>query len=158
MVCNTQNHWVSGLCPSSGILNSREHNVSETGSVSVLRWERGVIEVQRLRLAHSKGLYRVGGSLPWPEDRRRSRFQNVVFSSIKNSWRWTNSRNPVILRTTNIINFLMYLFYFFCILWLSLASLFHIIRMAPPSQLVQICEGLVHVYTYLSRIIWSEQF
>jgi hypothetical protein len=29
-----------GLCPSSGILKkSREHNVSETGSVSVLRSE-----------------------------------------------------------------------------------------------------------------------
>jgi hypothetical protein len=37
MVYNTQNHWVSGLCASSGILNIRKHNVSETGSVSVLR-------------------------------------------------------------------------------------------------------------------------
>jgi hypothetical protein len=37
MVFNTQNYWVSGLCPSSGILNTRKHNVSETGSVSVLR-------------------------------------------------------------------------------------------------------------------------
>jgi hypothetical protein len=26
----SQNHWVFGLCPSSGILNTREHNVSET--------------------------------------------------------------------------------------------------------------------------------
>jgi hypothetical protein len=33
-VCNTQNYWVSGLCPSSGILNTGKHNVSETGSVS----------------------------------------------------------------------------------------------------------------------------
>jgi hypothetical protein len=32
-----QNHRVSGLCPSSGILNNGKHNVSETGSVSVLR-------------------------------------------------------------------------------------------------------------------------
>jgi hypothetical protein len=34
-----ENHtyWVSGLCPSSGILNIRKHNVLETGSVSVLR-------------------------------------------------------------------------------------------------------------------------
>jgi hypothetical protein len=29
---NVQNCWVYGLCPSSG-----KHNVSETGSVSVLR-------------------------------------------------------------------------------------------------------------------------
>jgi hypothetical protein len=33
-----QNPWVSGLCPSSGILNSRKHNVSGTESVSVFRW------------------------------------------------------------------------------------------------------------------------
>jgi hypothetical protein len=27
----TQNYWVSGLCPSSGILETTKHNVSETG-------------------------------------------------------------------------------------------------------------------------------
>jgi hypothetical protein len=32
-----QNYWVLGFCPSSGILETRKHNVSETGSVSVLR-------------------------------------------------------------------------------------------------------------------------
>jgi hypothetical protein len=32
-----QNYWCFGLCPSFGILDSRKHNVSETGSVSVLR-------------------------------------------------------------------------------------------------------------------------
>jgi hypothetical protein len=40
MVYNTQNHcffWGGGFCPSSGILETRKHNVSETGSVSVLR-------------------------------------------------------------------------------------------------------------------------
>jgi hypothetical protein len=36
-VYNTQNYWVFGLCPSSGILDTRKHNVSETGSVFVLR-------------------------------------------------------------------------------------------------------------------------
>jgi hypothetical protein len=36
-----QNHWGSGLCPSSGILKTRKHDVSETGSVSVLRWREG---------------------------------------------------------------------------------------------------------------------
>jgi hypothetical protein len=36
MEYNTQNYWVFGLCPSSGILETRKHNVSETGSVSVL--------------------------------------------------------------------------------------------------------------------------
>jgi hypothetical protein len=34
---NTQNYWVFGLCQSSGILETRKHDVSETGSVSVLR-------------------------------------------------------------------------------------------------------------------------
>jgi hypothetical protein len=33
------NYCISGRCPSSGILKTREHNVSETGSVSVLRWK-----------------------------------------------------------------------------------------------------------------------
>jgi hypothetical protein len=31
MVYHTQNYWVFGLCPSSGILETRKHNVSETG-------------------------------------------------------------------------------------------------------------------------------
>jgi hypothetical protein len=42
MVYNTQNYWVSGLCPSSGILNARKH-ISETGSVSVLRSEPPIV-------------------------------------------------------------------------------------------------------------------
>jgi hypothetical protein len=33
MEYNTQNYWVSGLRPSSGILNTRKYIVSETGSV-----------------------------------------------------------------------------------------------------------------------------
>jgi hypothetical protein len=32
-----KNNWVFGLCASSGILETRKHNVSETGSFSVLR-------------------------------------------------------------------------------------------------------------------------
>jgi hypothetical protein len=35
---NTQNYWVFGLSPSSGIIETRKHDVSETGSVSVFRW------------------------------------------------------------------------------------------------------------------------
>jgi hypothetical protein len=39
MVYNTQRYWVFGLCSSSGFFlnNNEKHNVSETGSVSVLR-------------------------------------------------------------------------------------------------------------------------
>jgi hypothetical protein len=33
-----QNYWVFGLCPLSTILETRKHRVSETGSVSILRW------------------------------------------------------------------------------------------------------------------------
>jgi hypothetical protein len=50
MIHNIQNYWVSGLCPSSGILNTKNHNVSGTGSVSVIRcfplftWERKLIQ------------------------------------------------------------------------------------------------------------------
>jgi hypothetical protein len=38
MVYHTQNYWALGLFPSSGILGTRKHDVSETGSVSVLRF------------------------------------------------------------------------------------------------------------------------
>jgi hypothetical protein len=37
MVYNTHNYWAVGLFPWSGILKTREENVSETGYVSVLR-------------------------------------------------------------------------------------------------------------------------
>jgi hypothetical protein len=37
MVYNTQNYWVFGLCPLSAVLKTREHNISETGSISLLR-------------------------------------------------------------------------------------------------------------------------
>jgi hypothetical protein len=33
MVYNTWSHWVSGLWPSSGILNTRKHNVSSKGNM-----------------------------------------------------------------------------------------------------------------------------
>jgi hypothetical protein len=34
---SNQNYWGFGLFPSSGILKTREHNVSEIGYVSILR-------------------------------------------------------------------------------------------------------------------------
>jgi hypothetical protein len=40
MVYKTQNYLVFGLCSLSGILETRRHNVSETGYVSVLRLGR----------------------------------------------------------------------------------------------------------------------
>jgi hypothetical protein len=46
-----QNYWVFGLFPSSGILGTRKHNVSKTGSVSVLRcgWGEHTYSVVSLR-------------------------------------------------------------------------------------------------------------
>jgi hypothetical protein len=35
------NHWVSGICASSGILNNRKHDVLETASVAALRRGEG---------------------------------------------------------------------------------------------------------------------
>jgi hypothetical protein len=49
MMYHTQNYWVFGLRPSSGILETRKHNVSETGFVSVLRWEEDTYSVRSLR-------------------------------------------------------------------------------------------------------------
>jgi hypothetical protein len=34
---HSQNYWISGLCPMSGILNTRKHDIPETGSVSIFR-------------------------------------------------------------------------------------------------------------------------
>jgi hypothetical protein len=34
----SQNCWVFGFCPPSGIVKTRKHNVSGIGSVSVFRW------------------------------------------------------------------------------------------------------------------------
>jgi hypothetical protein len=36
MVYNTQNYWVFGLFPPSGILEARKRDVSETGSGPVI--------------------------------------------------------------------------------------------------------------------------
>jgi hypothetical protein len=80
MAHNTQIYW---------ILNNRKHSVSETGPVSVLRRgeedtysDESTWPVPWLRLALSKGLNRVGVSLPSSEDGNRFSFRNGVFSSI----------------------------------------------------------------------------
>jgi hypothetical protein len=75
MVYNTQGYWGFLTFPSSSILETRNHDVSETGSVSVLRWkggektptQLGALEraiLQWLRLALSKGPNWAGCFLP----------------------------------------------------------------------------------------------
>jgi hypothetical protein len=69
MVYNTQNCWFFGTFPSPGILKNRKHDVSETASVSVLRWggktptELGPLERANLDW-DSKGPLRWGGKTP----------------------------------------------------------------------------------------------
>jgi hypothetical protein len=61
MAYNTQTYWIFGLFPSSGIQENRKHDVSETGSVSILRWGgRHSVMPQWLRLARFKGSNWVG--------------------------------------------------------------------------------------------------
>jgi hypothetical protein len=67
MVYNTQNSWVFGLCPSSGI--------------------------QLLTLALSKGPITVGVS-PSPEGGNRSSFRNVVFYSFLEYWMMEKVQKP----------------------------------------------------------------
>jgi hypothetical protein len=39
-----QNYQVSGLCPASKLLDARRHDISESGSVSILRCRNGPLE------------------------------------------------------------------------------------------------------------------
>jgi hypothetical protein len=77
MVYNTQNYWISGLCPSSGILNTRKHNVSEIGSVSVLRWGEGYSPSFRNVCAPPARIYTVD----------KLRVQWILFRPQLDSWR-----------------------------------------------------------------------
>jgi hypothetical protein len=56
----TQNSWISGLCPPPGILNTRKHDVSETGCVSVLRWGGGETPTLLGPLERAKGNHWTG--------------------------------------------------------------------------------------------------
>jgi hypothetical protein len=93
-----KNYWGFGLCPSSGILKTRKHNISETGSFSVLRWRgEDTYSVGSLEKNLSKGPNWVGVFPPSPENGNRSNFRNVVLSSFSNTGRWTKLKPPVIL-------------------------------------------------------------
>jgi hypothetical protein len=76
------------------------------------------------RLAFSKRSNRLGVSLPSPEDGNESSFRNVVgyFVVTQNSWRWSKSRNPVIL--SELSNFGVMLLMSFCII-MAIAGSIH---------------------------------
>jgi hypothetical protein len=80
----------SWQCPSSGILNTRGHNVSETGSVSILRWEGR--HLLYFWVSHHSWC------LPLTWGRKKSSFRKVVFPiffRITNDGQ--NPKNAVIL-------------------------------------------------------------
>jgi hypothetical protein len=99
MVYNTQNYWVFGLCPSSGIPEKRKQRFGNwicfrpqvKGETFTLL---GLLERtnQLLRLALFKGPKRVGVFPNLPKDEKRSSFQNVVFSIFWNTGPWTKSK------------------------------------------------------------------
>jgi hypothetical protein len=53
---NFLDHWIFGSCPSSSILETREHNVLETGSVSVLGGGEDTCSVRSLRKSEPQSL------------------------------------------------------------------------------------------------------
>jgi hypothetical protein len=124
MVYKTKNRWVSRRCRSSGTLNIRQHNVSETDSVSVIRWRGDANSVgRRLVSFTSRSFSRWGRKPCYPWDRRlggpqsRSRRPYGVSNSdlsavhpvaslcavcdipspVKNSWLWNATNNTSVL-------------------------------------------------------------
>jgi hypothetical protein len=73
VVCSTQSYWVFGLCPSSGILETRKQRFGN--------WICFRPQSLDQRLALSKGPNRVGVFPPSPEDGNRFSFRDVVLSS-----------------------------------------------------------------------------
>jgi hypothetical protein len=88
MVYNTQNYWVFELFPSSGILENRKHDVSETGSVSVLRWRGEKTPTQKRRVFCSLE-YRTMEKVPKP-------------SNSVTSWSWALLEKPPIVQLLKI--------------------------------------------------------
>jgi hypothetical protein len=102
-----QNYWVSGLCPSSGMLNNVELQRFGNRVCFLLQVrEGGTYSVGCLVTANLNHWTRDQQSscLPLsPEEGNGSSFRNVVFSSIRDSGRGTKSRNPVSLSVTTIV-------------------------------------------------------
>jgi hypothetical protein len=82
------------FCPSSGILETRKYDFSETGTLSVLGWGRGRPEIEVTSFSGIQQNRRISSS---PEDGNRSSFRNVVLSSLWNIGRWTVTNIPMIL-------------------------------------------------------------
>jgi hypothetical protein len=80
----SQNCWVSGLCPSPGILNDYKSQCFENCICFRLQ-------------VRGRRPNRVRVSLLSAEDGNRSRFETLCFLIVYNSGRWAKSINPLIL-------------------------------------------------------------
>jgi hypothetical protein len=100
---SSHHHCVTGLCPSSLILNARKQDVSEVGSASIIRWVEGDTNfVGSLRKSWPQSLAQ-GPTVQFipllssPDDRNRSSFRNVVFSGWYKYLTMDKSWSPTIL-------------------------------------------------------------
>jgi hypothetical protein len=82
---NSQNHWISELCPSSGILNTRDTTFPKAGLFPSFVEMEDTCFVGSLRNtlsespdAFSMGPNGEGVSLPSPEEGNRSTFRNIA--------------------------------------------------------------------------------
>jgi hypothetical protein len=97
MVYVVQSYWACvGLYPSSCMWKTKDHNVSETGSVSVLRWmgqdkPTQVGPLESASLNHWAQLSRFILPHP-PEDGDRSSLRNVVVFCLLYTRRWIESK------------------------------------------------------------------
>jgi hypothetical protein len=120
MVYKTQSYWVSGSCPSSGILKFIKHNLPEIGFFSVLDEGRKTTTLLGLyefpNLSHGNWYFlfvreqsRIGFSIPSLEDGNRFDFRNFLFieftipdhgQSPECQWFWELERDGrIIFRT-----------------------------------------------------------
>jgi hypothetical protein len=82
--CVTQNHRFMGSVHHPELYITWEHNISETGSVSILRLGEGdnySVGSLTIKVRSPKGLGSVGIYLLSPEERNRPSLWNTVFSS-----------------------------------------------------------------------------
>jgi hypothetical protein len=107
-VHNTHNHWVWGLCPSSGILVSTTFGnwicsrlqVGKKGKISTLL---GPLErVGPVTDVRSKRPRQIMSSFPHLKTETDPVSKTLCFLVPKNSGQWTKSSNPVILTRNSI--------------------------------------------------------
>jgi hypothetical protein len=112
MVYNTQNYRVFGPCLSSGILETRKHNVSETGSVSVLRRRGGhmysdrgcpVIEISSFYGTQQGRAIAPGVSRWLPQYCGPGSIPSLVmWDLLRTKWRWGSFSSSTLVSPANL--------------------------------------------------------